>query len=120
MPEKMRLAFDLSYAHMEGRWRLPGSWINRTYPDGDIFEEIAKTRRARLYRRDFLRRRHWHSRQLARIAGRSRRGGFMLTHPIATPRDFHNHRLLIQELQRRGRFKSRYQGKTLRENLTLK
>jgi FMN-dependent oxidoreductase (nitrilotriacetate monooxygenase family) len=42
MTQKMRLAFDLSYAHMEGRWRLPGSWTNRTYPDWDIFEEVAK------------------------------------------------------------------------------
>ena len=42
MPKEMRLAFDVSYAHMEGRWRLPGSWINRTYPSWDIFEEIAK------------------------------------------------------------------------------
>ncbi len=42
MPAKMRLAFDISYAHMQGRWRLPGSWANRTYPDWDMFVEIAK------------------------------------------------------------------------------
>jgi len=49
------------------------------------------------------------------------RGGFMLAHPIATPRDFLNIvDYLIPELQRRGRFKTRYEGKTLRENLALK
>ena len=42
MPEKMHLAFDVSYAHMQGRWRLPGSWTNRTYPSWDMFVEIAK------------------------------------------------------------------------------
>ena len=26
MSRKMHLAFDLSYIHMEGRWRMPGAW----------------------------------------------------------------------------------------------
>lgn len=37
----MHLAFDLSYTHLDGRWRRPGSWTGRTYPDIDIYEEIA-------------------------------------------------------------------------------
>jgi FMN-dependent oxidoreductase (nitrilotriacetate monooxygenase family) len=48
------------------------------------------------------------------------RGGFMIAHPQAVPRelgavvDF-----LIPELRRRGRFRSEYEGSTLRENLGL-
>jgi FMN-dependent oxidoreductase (nitrilotriacetate monooxygenase family) len=42
MPKRMHLAFDLSYIHMEGRWRIPGSWPNHTYPDVGAFEEIAR------------------------------------------------------------------------------
>jgi FMN-dependent oxidoreductase (nitrilotriacetate monooxygenase family) len=41
MPKRMHLAFDLSYIHMEGRWRLPGAWAGR-YPDVALFEEIAR------------------------------------------------------------------------------
>src|SRR5258708_11141810 len=41
MTAKMHLAFDLSYTHTEGRWCLPGSWTGRTFPDLDVFEEIA-------------------------------------------------------------------------------
>jgi FMN-dependent oxidoreductase (nitrilotriacetate monooxygenase family) len=37
----MHLAFDLSYIHMEGRWRMPGAWPGR-YPDVAMFEEIAR------------------------------------------------------------------------------
>jgi FMN-dependent oxidoreductase (nitrilotriacetate monooxygenase family) len=37
----MHLAFDLSYCHMEGRWRMPGAWPGR-YPDVALFEEIAR------------------------------------------------------------------------------
>jgi long-chain alkane monooxygenase len=37
----MHLAFDLSYIHMEGRWRMPGAWPAR-YPDVALFEEIAR------------------------------------------------------------------------------
>jgi FMN-dependent oxidoreductase (nitrilotriacetate monooxygenase family) len=38
---RMHLAFDLSYAHMDGRWRRSGSWTGRTYPDLGILQEIA-------------------------------------------------------------------------------
>jgi long-chain alkane monooxygenase len=41
MPKRMHLAFDLSYIHMEGRWRMPGAWPRR-YPDVELFEEIAR------------------------------------------------------------------------------
>ncbi len=41
-PRKMHLAFDISYAHMDGRWRMPNSWVGRTYPDITVFEEIAR------------------------------------------------------------------------------
>ncbi len=39
---RMHLAFDISYTHLDGRWRMPGSWTGRTYPDLDIYEEIAR------------------------------------------------------------------------------
>ena len=43
MPKKMHLAFDLSYTHMDGRWRMPGSaWADHRYPDVETFEEIAR------------------------------------------------------------------------------
>jgi FMN-dependent oxidoreductase (nitrilotriacetate monooxygenase family) len=42
MSQRMHLAFDLSYIHMEGRWRMPGAWPERTYPDVGMFEEIAR------------------------------------------------------------------------------
>jgi FMN-dependent oxidoreductase (nitrilotriacetate monooxygenase family) len=38
---KMHLAFDLSWTHLEGRWRMPGSWTGRIYPDIAMFKEIA-------------------------------------------------------------------------------
>jgi FMN-dependent oxidoreductase (nitrilotriacetate monooxygenase family) len=38
----MHLAFDLSYIHMEGRWRMPGAWRGGRYPDVAMFEEIAR------------------------------------------------------------------------------
>lgn len=41
MKPKMHIAFDLSYAHMDGRWRRPGSWTGSTYPDLGILQEIA-------------------------------------------------------------------------------
>lgn len=41
MKKRMHLAFDLSWTHLEGRWRLPGSWTGRTYPDLGIYKEIA-------------------------------------------------------------------------------
>ena len=39
---RMHLAFDISYTHLDGRWRMPGSWTGRTDPDLDIYEEIAR------------------------------------------------------------------------------
>jgi len=39
---RMHLTFDLSYIQLDGRWRNPGSWIGRTYPDIGIYEEIAR------------------------------------------------------------------------------
>lgn len=41
MKKKMHLGYDLSWTHLEGRWRLPGSWTNATYPDLRMFSEIA-------------------------------------------------------------------------------
>jgi alkanesulfonate monooxygenase SsuD/methylene tetrahydromethanopterin reductase-like flavin-dependent oxidoreductase (luciferase family) len=47
------------------------------------------------------------------------RGGFMISHPYTTPRDMMDIiDFLIPELQRRGRFRTRYEGRTLRENLS--
>jgi alkanesulfonate monooxygenase SsuD/methylene tetrahydromethanopterin reductase-like flavin-dependent oxidoreductase (luciferase family) len=38
----MHLAFDLSYIHMDGRWRMPGSKVGRNFPDVGMYEEIAR------------------------------------------------------------------------------
>jgi len=46
------------------------------------------------------------------------RGGFMIAHPTGVPRDLLNVvDFLVPELQRRGRFRTEYTGRTLRENL---
>ncbi len=37
----MHLAFDLSWTHLEGRWRNLGSWTGRTYPNLGILTEVA-------------------------------------------------------------------------------
>jgi len=42
MTKRMHLAFDLSYIHMDGRWRMPGAWPGGIYPDVGAFEEIAR------------------------------------------------------------------------------
>src|SRR5947209_7509506 len=43
MPEKMHLAFDLSFTHTDGKWCAPGSWWSRrTYPDAGMFEDLAR------------------------------------------------------------------------------
>ena len=39
---KMHLGFDFSYTHMGGRWRLPGAWPGRTFPDVTMYEEVAR------------------------------------------------------------------------------
>ena len=55
-----------------------------------------------------------------RFEGSGSRGGFMLRHSQAEQIDaLHNIvDLLVPELQRRGRFRTAYTGKTLRENLS--
>ncbi len=46
------------------------------------------------------------------------RGGFMLGHPVAMPHDMTNIvDLLVPELQRRGRYRTAYRGRTLAENM---
>jgi FMN-dependent oxidoreductase (nitrilotriacetate monooxygenase family) len=39
---KMHLGFDFSYTHMGGRWRLPGAWPGRIFPDVEMFEDIGR------------------------------------------------------------------------------
>jgi long-chain alkane monooxygenase len=39
---RMHLGFDFSYSHMGGRWRMPGAWPGRTFPDVAMFEEMAR------------------------------------------------------------------------------
>jgi FMN-dependent oxidoreductase (nitrilotriacetate monooxygenase family) len=42
MTKRMHLAFDLSYIAMDGRWRMPDSWVGYTFPDVRMYEEIAR------------------------------------------------------------------------------
>ena len=43
MPKpRIHLAFDYSYSHMGGRWRMPGAWPGRTFPDVAMFEDMAR------------------------------------------------------------------------------
>ena len=42
MKKRMHLAFDFSYIHMDGRWRMPGAWPGMTYPDVAMFEAMAR------------------------------------------------------------------------------
>ena len=44
---RIHLGFDFSYCHMGGRWRMPGAWPGRTFPDVAMYEDLARTRRAR-------------------------------------------------------------------------
>ncbi|MBO9627646.1 MAG: NtaA/DmoA family FMN-dependent monooxygenase [Microbacterium sp.] len=45
----MHLAFDMSFTHTDGRWRLPGGWAGRTFPDLKMYAEMALiAERARL------------------------------------------------------------------------
>jgi FMN-dependent oxidoreductase (nitrilotriacetate monooxygenase family) len=41
MTTKMHIGYDLSWTHLEGRWRLPGSWTHAVYPDLRVFSELA-------------------------------------------------------------------------------
>jgi FMN-dependent oxidoreductase (nitrilotriacetate monooxygenase family) len=34
-------ALDLSFTHTDGRWRAPGSWVGRDFPDIQIYQEVA-------------------------------------------------------------------------------
>lgn len=48
------------------------------------------------------------------------RGGFMIAHPQSTPRDLLNVvDFLVPELQRRGQFRTEYEGTTLKDNLRV-
>jgi alkanesulfonate monooxygenase SsuD/methylene tetrahydromethanopterin reductase-like flavin-dependent oxidoreductase (luciferase family) len=48
------------------------------------------------------------------------RGGYMIEHPTTSPRDFLNVvDFLVPELQRRGRYRTVYEGKTLMENMAI-
>jgi FMN-dependent oxidoreductase (nitrilotriacetate monooxygenase family) len=38
----MHLAFNFSTTHMNGRWQLPGSWEDRTFPDVTQYEDAAR------------------------------------------------------------------------------
>jgi FMN-dependent oxidoreductase (nitrilotriacetate monooxygenase family) len=38
----MHLGFDYSYSHIGGRWRMPGAWPGKTFPDVEMFEEMAR------------------------------------------------------------------------------
>ncbi|WP_440708538.1 NtaA/DmoA family FMN-dependent monooxygenase [Herbiconiux sp. YIM B11900] len=40
MPYQMSLALDLSFSHHQGRWRLPGSWAGRDFPDLRMYREL--------------------------------------------------------------------------------
>ncbi len=42
MPKTIHLGFDVSYNHMGGRWRMPGSWERHTFPDVAMYEEVAR------------------------------------------------------------------------------
>jgi len=53
-----------------------------------------------------------------RFEATGNRGGFMIGHPLAMPADLAAITdLLVPELQRRGRFRKAYKGRTLKENL---
>ena len=39
---RMHLGFDFSYCHMGGRWRMPGAWPGRTFPDVTMYEDVAR------------------------------------------------------------------------------
>jgi FMN-dependent oxidoreductase (nitrilotriacetate monooxygenase family) len=42
MPRRFHLAYNLSYTHMNGRWRLPGAWDGRVFPDVTLYEDVAR------------------------------------------------------------------------------
>ena len=42
MKANMHLGYDLSWTHLEGRWRLPGSWSHTVYPDLNLLVDVAR------------------------------------------------------------------------------
>ena len=40
--QRMHLGFDFSYCHMGGRWRMPGAWPGRIFPDVTMYEDVAR------------------------------------------------------------------------------
>ncbi|MGE0150670.1 MAG: NtaA/DmoA family FMN-dependent monooxygenase [Parvibaculaceae bacterium] len=42
MPRQIHLGIDLTMMHLNGRWRTPGSWVHRTYPDLGMLEDVAR------------------------------------------------------------------------------
>ena len=42
MKPRIHLGFDFSYTHMGGRWRMPGAWPGRTFPDVAMYEDVAR------------------------------------------------------------------------------
>jgi FMN-dependent oxidoreductase (nitrilotriacetate monooxygenase family) len=42
MRKKIHLGYDLSWTHLDGRWRSPGSWSHMQFPDVRMYEEIAQ------------------------------------------------------------------------------
>jgi FMN-dependent oxidoreductase (nitrilotriacetate monooxygenase family) len=42
MKKKIHLGYDLSWTHLDGRWRAPGSWSHMNFPDIRMYEEIAQ------------------------------------------------------------------------------
>ena len=42
MKPRMHLGFDFSYTHTGGRWRMPGAWPGRTFPDVAMYEDVAR------------------------------------------------------------------------------
>ena len=41
MKKHIHLGYDLSWTHLDGRWRTPGSWSHAQFPDIRMYEEIA-------------------------------------------------------------------------------
>jgi FMN-dependent oxidoreductase (nitrilotriacetate monooxygenase family) len=42
LAKRMNICFDISYIALDGRWRMPESWSGRTFPDVEMYEEIAR------------------------------------------------------------------------------
>lgn len=123
MKPHIHLAFDLSWTHLEGRWRMPGSWIGRTYPDVEMYEEVARLAERgcidMLFFGDGTGIPNALAGDAAEVAdaleetfeATGSRGGFMVAHPQATPRDLVNIvDFLVPELRRRGRVRRHFRS----------